>query len=174
MATQRVLQLTAAGKLTEYVAAVASAGAATAGQLVATDNNGKLDITLFPAGLGADTATMVASEALAAGAFVNVWNNAGVASVRNADGSAGANGGKQADGFVLASAASGATVLVYFQGINTAVTGQTAGLVFLSATTPGGSSSTGPTAAGTTFHQIGMAISPTAIQFDPEVFIVRA
>lgn len=173
MATQRFLAFVG-NKISEVVATVVSAGAANAGQLVATDNNGKVDISVLPAGVGADTATMTASEAITAGAFVNVWSNAGVGSVRNADASAGANGGKPADGFVLVAAAASASVLVYFGGVNSAVTGQVPGPVFLSPTTPGGAVATGATAAGQTFQQLGTALSATAIQFENEQYYLRA
>lgn len=173
MATQRLLALIG-GKLAEYIPLLSSAGAGSSGSVPALDGTGKLDITFMPSGLGADVAIMTASEAIPAGAFVNVWNNAGVPSVRNADGSAGANGGKQADGFVLSAMTSGATGLVYFGGVNTAVTSQTPGVVYLSATTAGGLSPTGAAAAGQTYQEIGMALSATSIQFDRQMPILRA
>lgn len=173
MATQRFLAFVG-NKISEVVASVTSAGAGDAGKLVAFGNDGKLDISVFPAGVGADTATLTASEALTAGAFINVWNNAGTPSVRNADGSAGANGGKPADGFVLVGAAASSQVLVYFAGINTSVTGQVAGPVYLSATTAGGTANTGATAAGQTFQQVGTALSATSIQFENEPYYLRA
>ena len=170
MATQRLLAFIA-GKMQEYVPILASSGAASSGAVPALNASGTLDVTFMPAGLGADVATMTASEAIAAGAFVNVWSNAGAFSVRNADGSV---TGKQADGFVLSALASGASGTVYFGGLNTSVTGMAPGLVYLSDTAIGGAMVSGATTAGHTFQQIGMALSATSIQFDPQVAVVRA
>src|SRR5690606_35480393 len=61
-----------------------SAGAADAGKLAMLDANGRLDSTMMPVGIGADTASIQASEALAAGDFVNIHSSSG-ARVRKAD-----------------------------------------------------------------------------------------
>ena len=169
MPIQRVLAFIN-GKYQEYVARDASAGAADAGHLVALNNVGRLDGTMFPAGFGSSTANLSATEALAAGAYVNVYSAAGTASIRNADGS---TSGKPAHGFVLAAVASGATAAVNFDGINTAVTGQTPGPVYLG-TTAGVGAAAGASAAGQTYQQIGTAISPTAVQFEPQIDVIRA
>lgn len=169
-ATQRLLSLVA-GKFTEYVAVITSGGASSSGQIVALNAAGAVDITMMPSGVAADVVTLTASEAIAAGAFVNIWNNAGTPGVRNADGS---TTGKQADGFVLAAIASAASGTVYLSGVNTGVTGQTAGLVYLSDTTAGSSTATAPTTAGHTLQQLGIAISATSIQFDPQAPITRS
>ncbi len=170
MATQRLIALVA-NKLAEYVPILLSAGVSSSGSVAALDGSGRFDISFMPTGLGADVATMTASEAISAGAFVNIWSNAGAFAVRNADG---AVANKQADGFVLSAIASGASGLVYFQGINTAVTGQVPGLVFLSDTAVGAAATMGATIAGHTFQQIGLALTATTIQFDPEPAILRA
>lgn len=169
MAIQRVIAFFN-NKLQEYVARDVSAGVADAGQLVALASNGRLDTSMMPTGIGAPTVTLPASEALAAGAYVNIYSNAGTPSVRNADGSTAA---KQADGFVLAAVASGATATVYLAGINTAVTGQTVGLVYLG-TAAGVGATVGASTAGQTFQQIGIALGATSVQFEPQLPIVRA
>ena len=139
-----------------------SAGAGSAGAIVALGASGKLDPTVMPAGQGSDSASILASEAIAAGSFVNVYNNAGTENVRNADNTA-ANAGKIANGFVLAAVASGASGTVYFNGLNTAVTGQTTGPVFLGAT--GAATAAAPTTSGNTLQSVGDAVSATAIHF---------
>jgi len=58
---------------------------------------------------------------------------------------------------------SGNTGTVYFEGTNNQVTGQTVGRVFLSATTPGKTTSTAPTAAGHIVQRLGVAYSATEI-----------
>lgn len=151
------------GTLTETEATVSSAGAANAGDIVALDSSGRLDTTMMPVGIGADTATLAASENLAAGDFINVFNDGGTAKVRKADAS---TSGKYAHGFVLSAVTAPANALVYFEGPNTAVTSATPGEVFLSATVAGGFTSTAPTGTGQVVQKIGIATSATNINFE--------
>lgn len=151
------------GVLTEREGSTASSGASDAGKIPALDATGRLDQTMMPVGVAADTSSITASENLAAGDFVNVWNDSGTAKVRKADGS---TSGKYAHGFVLASVTSGQTALVYFEGPNTAITGATPGEVFLSASTAGSYTSTAPTGAGKTVQKLGVAVSATVINFE--------
>ena len=72
----------------EVEATVTSTGVAEAGDVVALDANGKLDMSVLPTGIGADVAIILASENLGAGDFVNIYNNAGTANVRLADATA--------------------------------------------------------------------------------------
>jgi len=146
-----------------------SAGAGSAGKTPVLGADGRLDAAMMPVGVDVEVANIVTSEALAAGDFVNIWNSTG-AKVRKADRT---SAGKEAHGFVLASFASAATALVYFEGTNTAVTGQTPGPVFLGATA-GTASSTPPITAGHVVQRLGIAISATAIQFEAQQPIVLA
>jgi hypothetical protein len=124
---------------------------------------------MMPTGIGADTALIAATEALAAGDFVNVYNSSG-AKCRKADAS---TAGKEAHGFVLAAVDSGNNATVYFEGTNTQVTGHTPGVVFLSAT-PGLATTTAPSSAGNVVQRIGFATGATAINFQSQVPIVLA
>lgn len=83
MAAKKFLRLIS-GVLTEVFGVQTSAGAANAGDIVALDDTGRIDNTMMPVGIGADTAVIAASEALAAGDWVNIWNSTG-AKVRKAD-----------------------------------------------------------------------------------------
>lgn len=148
-----------AGNLTETAALVTSAGAGDAGKIPGLDAAGRLDVTLMPTGLGADTAVITTSEAVAAGDFVNIHDASGP-KVRKASAAAVTT---KAHGFVLAGFASGAAAAVYFEGTNTAVTGLTAGDVWLSTSTPGGVQATAPTVAGQIQQRVGVAVSATAI-----------
>ena len=65
---------------------------------------------------------------------------------------------------MLAAVANGATATVYFEGTNTAVTGLTAGELFLAATA-GGVASAAPSAAGQVVQRVGWATSPTSLNF---------
>lgn len=148
------------GVITEQAASESSASEV----IVATNSSGQIDISFMPSGIGPDTASVLASEALSAGNLVNIYNNAGTANCRKADGS---TTGKIAHGFVLASVSSGGTATVYLSGLNTSVTGLTPGQAFLSDSTPGASTATAPTTAGHTVQKVGIAVSATALQFDP-------
>lgn len=140
-----------------------SAGAGDSGKVVALDGSGRIDSTMMPVGIGADTATITTSEALAAGDFVNIWDNSG-AKCRKADATV---VGKEAHGFVLSAAGSGAPASVLFEGSNTGVTGQTPGVVFLS-TTAGVATTTAPSGSGNVVQRIGFATSATSINFQSQ------
>ncbi|CAN5813916.1 hypothetical protein BH20PSE1_BH20PSE1_01010 [soil metagenome] len=149
------------GTLTEVAALQTSAGAGDAGKITALDASGKLDTSFMPTGIGADTAAIVSSENLAAGDFVNIWNDAAAFKVRKADATV---AGKEAHGFVLAAVTSPANATVYFEGSNTAVTGATPGPQFLS-TTAGGFVATAPSGSGNVVQRVGYATSATVINF---------
>lgn len=161
-AANKLVKMTAGGIIAPAIlnGTVTSAGAADTGKVVQLDSSGKMDSTMLPVGVGADTATITTSEALAAGDYVNVWNVAG-AKVRKADATV---SGKHAHGFVLSAFGAAAAAIVYFEGTNTAVSGQTPGDVFLS-TTAGTGTATVPTGTGNAVQALGIAISPTAVNF---------
>jgi hypothetical protein len=140
---------------------VASAGAGSSGKLAALDSSGRLDSTVLPVGVGADTGTVTASEALSAGDLVNIWNNSGTANARKADATV---AGKEAHGFVLAAVASSASATVYFEGTNTQCSGLTPGRQFL-LTTAGKCGATAPSASGNVVQLVGFATSATAVNF---------
>lgn len=167
----RVPALNASGVLDPTIinAIDESAGAGDAGKTVILDSTGRIDNSMMPVGIGADTAVIEASEALAAGDFVNVWNDSG-AKVRKADAT---TAGKEAHGFVLAAVSSAANATVYFEGTNTQVTGMTPGNVFL-ATTAGLATSTAPSASGNVVQRLGFAVSATEINFEAQQPIVLA
>lgn len=150
------------GTLQEARGQQTSSGAGDAGKIVALDDAGKLDSTVMPTGIGAETSLLPASENLAAGDWVNVWNDAGTPRVRKADAT---SAGKPADGFVLAAVTSGNNATVYTDGINNQVSGQTAGDVFLQ-TTAGTGGATAPSAAGNVVQRVGTAVSATAVVFE--------
>ena len=169
MAAKKFLRLVN-GVFTEIFGVQASAGAGNAGDLVSLDNSGRIDNSMMPVGIGADTANIVASEGLAAGDWVNVWNDAGTAKVRKADA---ATAGKEVNGFVLAAVTSGNPATVYFEGTNTQVTGQTPGPVYLQ-TTAGAGGTTIPSAAGNVVQQVGVAVGATAVNFERNTPVVLA
>lgn len=161
---QKPLQLVN-GRLTEVEATQVSVGAADADKIPALDSTGRLDESLLPTGIGADVTVATASENLAAGDYVNIYNNAGVANARKADASV-ASAGKIADGFVLDNVTSGQPATVYHTGSNTALTGLTIGTTYvLSHTTPGGvvELASGTATAGHSLQVVGRAMAAGTI-----------
>lgn len=144
-------------------------GAPDAGKVAALGADGLLALSMMPVGVGTDVKVITTSEALAAGDYVNIWDNAGF-KVRKADAT---TVGKQAHGFVLASCASGAPATVYMEGTNTSVIGMVAGTVFLS-TTAGLGSATAPAGSGNVIQNLGTAVSATAVNFSALAPIVLA
>ena len=151
------------GNLTEEEALVTSGGAGDGGKIPALDGAGRLDNSVMPVGIGADTKSIQASENLAAGDFVNVWNDTGTTKVRKAD----AATNKPVDGFVTAAVTSGNSATVYFEGTNNQLSSLTGGSVYyLSGSTPGGAVATPPSTSGYLVQKVGKAISATEINFE--------
>jgi hypothetical protein len=158
------------GVFREVFGVQSSAGAANAGDVVALDDTGRIDTSMMPVGIGADTQEIATSESIAAGDFVNVWNDGGTPKVRKADAS---SAGKDAHGFVLEAASAGNPATVYFEGTNTQVTGQVAGIVYLQ-TVAGSGGNVVPSASGNVVQQIGIATSATTINFERGTPVVLA
>jgi len=170
MAARKYLSLSN-GRIQEVQATVVGGTASQDGHIVALDANGRLDNSIMPVGIGADTATIQASENLAAGDFVNIWNSSGP-KVRKADAS---TSGKEAHGFVLAAVTSGSNATVYFEGTNNQVSGKTVGArQYLSATTPGATTETPPSGSGQVVQLLGVATSATSISTEIEDGIILA
>lgn len=159
------------GVLTEKSATASSSGASDAGKIPALDNSGKLDISIMPVGVGSETDLITASEALAAGDFVNIYSSTGI-KCRKADAT---TSGKEACGFVLAAVSNGAQATVYrISQSNTQLTSLTPGSKYYLAATAGAVTTTPPSAAGNIVQSVGYAISATALAFMPSDPIVLA
>ena len=158
-----------AGGFTE-VESTATGGAGKANQIPALDLSGRLDPTMMPTGVGAETSSIVAFGDVAAGDFVNVFNDSGNARVRKADASSAT---APAHGFVLEAALSGETATVYWGGLNNAVTGVTVGPHYLH-TTPGASNHVAPSGSGQIVQKIGVAVANNVIYFEPQTPILLA
>lgn len=141
-------------------------GASTTGVSVVlkTRADGTIDPATLPTGVGISSVTIPASEALAAGDVVNVWNDGGVARVRKANAT---SEGQSAHGYVLTAAAALADATVYFDDRNTAVSGKTPGARQYLSTTAGQMTETAPSAAGNVVQFLGNAYSATAVNFEP-------
>jgi hypothetical protein len=159
------------GAIEEVEATVESTGVSEAGDLVALDSGGKLDESLMPTGIGADTKILPASEDLSAGDWVNVFDDSGTPKVRKADAT---TQGKEANGFVLAGVTSGNNATVYAAGINNQRTGLTGGTAYYLSTTAGGETDTAPSGSGNVVQRLGRALSATEVAFDPGLTITKA
>ena len=152
------------GKDKMVEATVVSTGAGEAGDIIALDGSGKIDVSVLPVGVGPDTKILVASEDLGAGDYVNVFDDGGTPTVRLADNS----NGRDAHGFVLTAVTTAANATVYFEGSNTALTGLTAGArMYLG--TAGGAAATplDPAVDIGSIHQfLGIAIDASSINTD--------
>lgn len=155
------------GRRKEVAAIVTSTGAPNDGDLVALDAAGKLDASVLPAGVGVNTVAGTASEALSANDLVNFH----VGGVRKADAT---TEGREAHGFVKAAVANAATATVYLPGDTiTGLSGLTQGARYFLSATPGLTTATAPTTAGQVAQMVGIAISATALIFEPEEPITR-
>ncbi len=160
------------GQNQQYTPIVASAGAADAGKIPALGPDGKLDPTLYNAGAGPASRSIVASEAIAAGKLVNFYLNAGALNMRLADNS----NGRPAHGYVLAAVASAATGAAYdLDGVDTQLTGLTIGATYYLGTaggviTPALDSTTAT--AGSIDQKIGVALSATELDTDDYDYVV--
>ena len=159
------------GVSTEQTAIQVSSGAASAGAIAALDSTGRWDPSTMPVGVNPEADSILASESIGAGSFVNIYTNGGVVNCRNADAS---SSGKEAHGFALAAVTSGQSAMVYRVGqANTQLTGMTPGAKqFLSTT--GTRTETCPTTSGYLVQILGVAISATTMIFAPKPPIVLA
>lgn len=151
------------GLLQEIRGVQASTGAADADKIPALDATGRLDNSMMPVGIGAETQIAPASENLAAGDSVNLWNDSGTMRARKADGS---SAGKPADGFVLAAVTSGQDATVYTDGFNTQASGLTAGQDVYLGTTAGVVTQAALTGAGQVHQRLGKALSATSYVYE--------
>lgn len=188
MAAPRFLALIS-GRIKQVIAIVTSAGAGDGEKIVATNTSGilddsimgaattgaskvvktlpdgTLDPSIMPSGIGADTVSVVTSEALAANDLVNIWNDAGTAKARKADAT---TEGKEAHGFVLSAVSSGLSASVYLEGKITGLAGMTAGARQYQSTTPGLRTETPPSTAGNVVQVVGTAVNATTLNFEPQ------
>lgn len=129
-------------------------------QRLRDQQNGAVQI---PPGIGTiDAVTLLASEPLLAGAFINL----AAGKVRNALAS---DPTRFACGFVLTSAATNAPVAVRSIGVNSAAAVvATAGETFLSDSVPGGFQLTEPSATGSIIQSLGPAYLGTGLLYLPQ------
>jgi len=150
------------GEIVSKSVLTVSGGSSDAGKTIGTDLNGKIDMSLMPSGIGADTTTLLASESLNIGDFVNIWDDAGTIKVRKADNS---DSTKVANGFVKVAVASGSNAVIYTEGDNDTLTGLAVGTRYFLGVT-GSYTSTVPTILGSIIQSLGTVKNPTTIRFE--------
>jgi hypothetical protein len=174
MADGKYLTVGTGGETTEEQGINSSSGAGDADKIPRLDAAGRLNNNMMPVGIGAPTKEIQASENLAAGDYVNIWDDSGTVKVRKADASA-TGAGKVAHGFVLSAVTSGNDATVYFEGENTQLTGLTGGTkYFLSGSAAGEVTATAPTTSGYALQEVGIAVSTTEINTEISKPIIRA
>ena len=172
MATQKFMTLV--NGIRKMVTAVtSSAGAGDAGKIVATGADGRLDETLMPVGIGADTVVCPASEALSAGNFVNFHQDGGVLKCRLADNS----NGRVARGFVKEPVSSSADATVYpLDSTNASLSGLTVGADYWLGTAGGVTatplSESDPANESKVSQWLGTAKSATELVTDDQGYVV--
>jgi hypothetical protein len=151
------------GKPAEAIAIQSSAGTDDANKIAATGADGRFDITLMPTSLTVQTKILPASEDIAAGKLVNVYDDSGTTKVRLADGTLSI----RADGYVKSGVLSGANATIYLEGIITGLSGLTPGDVWLG---EAGAATQTPPASGSggIAQLVGTAISATEMDFEKE------
>lgn len=159
---EKIVATNASGVLDDTLLGAATTGASV---VVKTTPSGTLDPSVMPPGVGDDTITVTASEALSAGNVVNIWDDGGTPKARKADAT---DDGKPAHGFVLAAVAANAAALVYLEGRNTQLSGLTPGAALFLSTTPGAVTSTPPSTPGNVVQNVGYAYSATSMNFETE------
>ena len=172
MTAQRFLTR-AGGKTKQMQGKAASTGAPDAGALVALDDTGRLDQSVMPLGIGVQVDILPASEALDAGDFVNIFDDAGAAKVRKADNS----NGRAADGFVTTAVAVSADATVHpLDGVNAAMSALSPGKEYWLGTagdvtgTP--LDETDPANANKISQQLGKALSVTELRTDDYGYVI--
>lgn len=167
MAVRKLIQVNSNGSKTEYVGRNASTGVAEADEFVIAGADGKISPTFLPNGIGADSTTHTAGEALAAGDFVYI---SGTGTVLKADATAIA---KQARGYVLASVLNAGAATVFFDESNSSLSGLTPGGTYFLSATPGLATLVAPTVAGQIVQQLGFATSTTSLHVAIQESVIR-
>jgi len=155
-----------------------SSGGGSAGEIPGLDSNGKLDVSFFPTGIGPETQSATASEALSAGDWVNFHDVSGTKSVRKANAT---DHTKPTEGFVKQSYSSSASATVYTAGDNDRVPVGTfvasdVGLEAFLSTTAGGTTKSPATSTGNLIQSVGDIINVggtyVTVSFTPGIEII--
>lgn len=181
MAIQKVLVPGILGKPETLAPINVSAGSADAGKVIRLDTDGKIHESMLPTGIGKDVSVLKASEALAAGDYVNIHeaDDGGGGFDYEVRKAVASSNSLRAMGFVLQSYDADKNATVYHEGTNTAdpntvVYTQSNKTVFLSASNSGRSFQIGvdggalPTAENSIVQKLGTFVGE-GVSFEPNV-----
>lgn len=146
--------------LGEGTSNVSFATVGTAGRVL-TDN-GASDPTFQAPTATPNTITVLASASIAAGALVNIYDNAGTANIRPADNTSSSTPANAFAPSAISSAASG--IVVPFHGPISGLSGLTPGTNYFLGTS-GGLTTTAPSTSGDVIQTVGIAITASTFQF---------
>lgn len=164
----KYLRIGASGPNQEVEATVSSSGAADAGKIIALDSNGQIDPTMIGT---SESLSMVASENLSAGDFVNFWNDTGTIKMRKATNTGIAT---RADGYVKAGVTSGNSGTVYRDnGLLTGLSSLTVGSRYFLGTS-GAVTTTIPTGSASIVQPLGTAQTTTSLLVSIDEPTIRA
>lgn len=170
MPGEKFLKIGNNSNLTE-AESVQTGGTGSRDKIPSLDSTGKLAANMMPDGLGADTLTLEASEALSAGNMVNFHVVGGNTRVRKADASSQTT---RAHGFVKEAVAVGANATIYYSGANDDLSGFAAGDSIYLSETAGDVDNNPPTTSGSILQQVGFGIDTDEFSVRIEPPIVRA
>lgn len=159
------------GENKQYKPVQVSAGVGDAGKVPALNSAGKLDSSMLD--IAEATRPVPASEALGAGKFVNLFNDAGTLKARLADNS----NNRPAHGFVKVAAAESATATVHpLDTVNGALAGLTVGATYFLGTAGGAVTpaldATDDATEGFIDQKLGTAVSATELITDDFDYVV--
>lgn len=156
--------------LVETAGTVTSAGVGNAGNILALDANGLIDPSCMPSGITPDQISGTSNGAITAKDMCYVEAAGTIARSTAAAGTP-----KGAMGWALTSVATGQPITIQLEGKIVGLSALTVGSTyFLSNTTPGGITTTPPSATGELWQPIGQALSATVLNFEPDTPILRA
>lgn len=161
MAGNKYLQIGPSGRPQEVISTQTSSGVSDANKIVSLNTSGVIDATMLPE---SPTFSVVASEDVAAGDLINLWNDAGTLKMRKADNTSTA---KRASGFIESAVTTGNSGSPTIAGgVCSGLTGLTLGADYFLGTS-GGVTTTPPTASGSIVQYVGVAKSATELVFVP-------
>ena len=138
-----------------------SSGASSAGNIVALGSNGLIDPTMMSATAIGTTLTATATAAMSAGMVGHYYYTGGLLNVKPADNT---SMGSEANCFVNAGFANGATGTIILSGMDTALSGLTDAPYFLGAA--GAVTQTPPTTPGYNNQYLGRPTSATSMEMN--------
>ena len=169
---QKLLKIDAEGNIIEFYSKDQSQGATDSGEIVALNQEGKIDPSMLPDEALAEYAYATAGEALNAGDLVCLYNDNGTVKVRKAK----ANDiDTIADGYVKYDYNDGEQVTVFFEGklVRNDLTFTEGKVYFTSNNNAGQPQNPAPQGEGIIIQRIGVAIDEHTIAFERQQPIIK-